>query len=154
MWQRIQTVFLALNVVCMAAGLFFPIWAGQENGVGFRLDPLHFTEFREDGETNIYLPYSITALLMAAAATISFMEIRKFEDRHTQIKMGTLNSLVLMGAMISAVLFANQLSTEHPEQWTYGPTLYILFAGVTFNWLAVRFIRRDEKIVRDADKLR
>ena len=59
-----------------------------------------------------------------------------------------------MGAMISAVLFANQLTNDHPEQWTYGPALYILFAGVTFNWLAVRFIRRDEKIVRDSDKLR
>lgn len=155
MWQRIQTIFLALNVVCMVAGLFFPIWAGQENGIGFRLDPLHYTEFREDGqEINTYLPFSLTALLMAAAATLSVMEIRKYDDRHTQIKMGTLNSLILMGAMISAVLFANQLTNEHPEQWTYGPALYILFAGVTFNWLAVRFIRRDEKIVRDSDKLR
>jgi len=138
----------------MAAGIFFPIWAGQDQGVGFRLDPIHYTEFRETGEANTYLPYSITALLMAAAATISVMEIRRYNDRHTQIKMGTLNSLILMGAMISAVLFANQLTTEHPEQWTYGPALYILFAGVTFNWLAVRFIRRDEKLVRDADKLR
>ncbi|MEY3404685.1 MAG: hypothetical protein RL161_115 [Bacteroidota bacterium] len=95
----------------MAAGIFFPIWAGQDQGVGFRLDPIHYTEFRETGEANTYLPYSITALLMAAAATISVMEIRRYNDRHTQIKMGTLNSLILMGAMISAVIFANQLTT-------------------------------------------
>jgi hypothetical protein len=32
--------------------------------------------------------------------------------------------------------------------------MWIMFVGVACNWLAVRFIRRDEKLVRDSDRLR
>ena len=155
MWQRIQTVFLALVIVSMVVGIFFPIWIGVEGETTFKLFPLHFSSY-ENGVASAasYFPYSITAILMMAAATIAFMELRRYDDRILQVKMGTLNSLVLMGVMISAVVLANRMSDAHPVNWTYGMGLYIPFAGVTFNWLAVRFIRRDEKLVRDSDRIR
>ena len=158
MWQRIQTVFLVLVIVSMVVGIFFPIWVGMEDNVTYRLYPLHFSSYQEteSGRVSVasYYPYSITAILMIAAATIAFMEVRRFDNRILQVKLGTLNSLVLMGVMISAVVLANKMSDAHPLNWTYGMGLYIPFAGVTFNWLAVRFIRRDEKLVRDSDRIR
>ena len=156
MWQRIQTVFLALTALLMGVAIFMPIWVGGEpGGQTFQLYPLHFSSYR-DGviETTSYMPYAITALLMAAAATIAIMELRRYDDRILQIKLGTLNSLILMGVMISAVLFANQASSEHPAGWDYGMALYLSFGAVFFNWLAVRFIRSDEKKVREADRMR
>ena len=158
MWQRIQTVFLVLVIVSMVVGIFFPIWVGVEEGITYKLYPLHFSSYEqgENGELTVasYFPYSITAILMMAAATIAFMEVRRYDNRILQIKMGTLNSLILMGVMISAVVLANKMTDAHPVNWTYGMGLYIPFVGVTFNWLAVRFIRRDEKIVRDSDRIR
>jgi hypothetical protein len=154
MWQRFQTVFLALVILSMVGGIFFPIWIGMEEGVTYKLFPLHYSIYEEDGLSTSYFPYSITAILMMAAATIAFIEIRRFDNRILQIKLGTLNSLVLMGVMISAVLLANKMINAHPVNWTYGLGLYIPFAGVTFNWIAVRLIRRDEKLVRDSDRIR
>lgn len=154
MWQRVQTIFLALVILSMVGGIFFPIWVGTENGEILKLFPLHYSVYGEVEPVPNYFPYSITAILMMAAATIAFIEIRRFDDRILQIKLGTLNSLVLMGVMISAVLLANNMINAHPINWQYGPGLYILFAGVAFNWLAVRFIRRDEKKVRDSDRIR
>lgn len=154
MWQRIQTVFLALVIASMVGGIFFPIWIGEEDGVVHKLFPLHYSIYQESGATPNYFPYSITAILMMAAATIAFIEIRRYDNRILQIKLGTLNSLILMGVMISAVVLANQMINAHPVNWTYGLGLYIPFAGVTCNWLAVRFIRRDEKLVRDSDRIR
>lgn len=154
MWQRVQTVFLVLVIISMGVGIFFPIWSCQDGGTLYYLTPLHFSTDDGTGAVINYFPYSITAILMVAAATIAFMELRRFDDRITQIKMGTLNSLILMGVMISAVVLANKMSDAHPTNWTYGLGLYIPFVGVTFNWLAVRFIRRDEKLVRDSDRIR
>jgi hypothetical protein len=158
MWQRIQTLFLGLVIVSMVVGIFFPIWKGMEGDVTHRLYPLHYSTYQQTdtGVVSVpnYFPYSITAILMLAAATLAFMELRRFDDRIVQIKMGTLNSLVLMGVMISAVVLANQMTDKFPTQWEYGPGLYIPFVGVTCNWLAVRFIRRDEKLVRDSDRIR
>ena len=91
---------------------------------------------------------------MIAAATIAAMEMKRYDNRILQIKMGTLNSLVLMGVMISAVWFIYNLPTQYHAVWQNGLGLWVLFAGVTFNWLAVRFIRRDEKLVRDSDRIR
>ena len=153
MLQRIQTVFLGLTVICMVAGIFFPIWVSVEDTGLYKLFPLQYSVTGETGTQVVYYPYCITAILMAAAATIAIMEIRRYDDRILQIKLGTLNSLILMGVMICAVLFSNQLQTEHPGS-DYGSGLYLDFAAVTFNWLAVRFIRRDEKLVRDSDKIR
>jgi hypothetical protein len=158
MWQRIQTVFLALTIISMVVGIFFPIWIGVEGETTYKLFPLHFSSYEqgENGELTVasYFPYSITAILMMAAATIAFMELRRYDNRILQVKMGTLNSLILMGVMVSAVVLANKMTDAHPTNWTYGMGLYIPFAGVTFNWLAVRFIRRDEKLVRDSDRIR
>jgi Domain of unknown function (DUF4293) len=154
MWQRIQTVFLALVIVSMVVGIFFPIWRCEDGGTLYYLTPLHFSTDDGSGAIIGYFPYSITAILMMAAATIALMELRRYDNRILQVKLGTLNSLVLMGVMISAVVLANQMTDAHPVNWNYGLGLYIPFAGVTFNWLAVRFIRRDEKLVRDSDRIR
>lgn len=157
MWQRIQTVFLVIVVISMIVGIFFPIWIGVEGSVTYKLYPLHYSVYESESvstPTPTYFPYSITAILMIAAATLAIMEIWRYDNRILQIKMGTLNSLILMGVMISVMWLANTMINAHPANWTYGYGLYIPFVGVTCNWLAVRFIRRDEKLVRDSNRIR
>ena len=156
MWQRIQTVFLSLVVLSMLSSLFLPIWVSEDSmsDVSRSLYPLHYTTIEGDSRITTYFPYCATAILMLAAATIAIMEIRRYDDRIVQIKMGTLNSLILAGVMISAAVFANQLAKLSPGGWKYGLGLYLPFIGVTFNWLAIRFIRKDEKTVRDSDRIR
>ncbi|MFZ6001682.1 MAG: DUF4293 domain-containing protein [Bacteroidota bacterium] len=156
MWQRIQTVFLALVVATMIISIFLPIWVYQDpvSGVKHELYPLHYTIKEGETRSTLYFPYCATAILMVAAATIAVMEIRRFDNRITQIKMGTLNTLILLGVMISAVMFSNKLASQFNYGWKYGFTIWTIFAGVTCNWLALRFIRRDEKMVRDSDRIR
>ena len=156
MWQRIQTVFLVLVVASMLFSIFLPIWVSVDptSEISKSLYPLHYTVKEGDIRTSTYFPFCATAILMIAAATIAIMQIRKYDNRITQIKMGTLNSLILMGVMLCAILFANNLINSNPTGWKYGLGLYLPFAGVTCNWLAIRFIRRDEKMVRDSDRIR
>ncbi|MBK7649930.1 MAG: DUF4293 domain-containing protein [Flammeovirgaceae bacterium] len=90
---------------------------------------------------------------MAAAATIAIMEIRRFDNRMTQVKLGTLNSLILAGALGSTVYFYNQVTGQY-GYGQFGLSIWIPFIGVACNWLAIRFIRKDEKIVRDSDRIR
>ena len=153
MWQRIQTLFLALVVATMAISIFLPIWKITEGTKEYQLYPLHFTTIENQERITTYFPYSITAILMAAAATIAVMTIRRYDNRMTQIKLGTLNSLVLMCVMISVVLFYNSVTKQY-GYGRYGLSIWIPFIGVACNWLALRFIRRDEKLVRDSNRIR
>lgn len=157
MWQRIQTLFLITTILCLAASIFLPIWAGPETETKSHvLYPLHYSvlEKGENGTTQIaqYMPYSLTGFLLVAAMTIAVIEIGKYSNRLLQLKLGALNSLFIAGTIASAVYFAYQLQGKYPG--TFGFGLYLPFAAAITNFLANQFIRRDERIVRDSNRLR
>jgi hypothetical protein len=158
MWQRIQTVFLGITIISLIIALIQPIWQITTELGKVVLTPFYLLTF-ESGETGAselytYIPYSLTAVLAVAAITIAILEIRKYDNRILQIKLGAFNTLILAGMMISAVAFATKLPDQYGGQGNYGLGLYLIFVAVICNWLAVRFIRRDEKLVRDADRIR
>jgi hypothetical protein len=155
MWQRIQSVFLGLVLLSLILGLLVPVWAGAGEGIEYRLYPIYFM-VKQQGQitTSQYFPFCITAMLMTAAVTLAIMEFRRYDNRLLQVKLGTLNSLILAGVMICDVVFSNQLSKGYPVPWKFDLSLYLTFAAVACNWLAIRFIRRDEKLVSDSDRLR
>jgi hypothetical protein len=153
MWQRIQTVFLGIAILCLIASIFLPIWLLPE-GHRHELYAFHYSSVDSSGaKTSNYYPYCITAILFIAAISVAFIEITKFKDRLLQIKLGTLNALFLAGGLGSAVYFATSMVKLH-EGGQYGFGLWLPGIAVIFNWLAMRFIRRDEKLVRDSDRLR
>jgi hypothetical protein len=158
MWQRIQTVFLLIAVVALIATIFLPIWGYQEpSGKTHQLYPLHYTikESSTGGEarSTIYLPYSLTAILLIAATTIAIIEIRKYKNRMLQMKLGALNSLFMAGSIASAVLFSNGFLKTF-QAGSYGLGLWLPGIAVICNLLANFFIRKDEKLVRDSGRLR
>ena len=156
MWQRIQTVFLAIVVVSTLLSVFLPIWILDDPATGMQhqLYPLHYTQIQEGVRTTHYFPYSLTAMLLIAAATVAISTIRRYDNRFTQIKLGMLNTLLTAGVMISIVVFVSDLTKNYPSGWRYGLPFYLAFVSVVCNWLAIRFIRRDEKLVRDAERIR
>jgi Domain of unknown function (DUF4293) len=155
MWQRIQTLFLALTIFAMFAMLFFPIWVLRANGeIVEVLTPLYY-EVKSGGTSQVtYFPYSTTAILAMTSMTLAFIALTKYKDRVLQMKLGALNSLVMAGAVVAAVLFVNRLTSVNENGWQYGLGLYIPIGGVFLNFVANRFIRRDEKLVRDSERLR
>ncbi|HEY3402148.1 MAG TPA: DUF4293 domain-containing protein [Ohtaekwangia sp.] len=154
MWQRIQTVFLVIAIVSLVAAIFLPIWVHQDaSGKVYELFALHFTTIENGARTTVYMPYSLTAMLLVAAITLAVIEVRKFRDRMAQVKMGALNSLFLAGGLGSAVYFATSLIKTY-QGGTYGLGLWLPAVAVVCNWVAIRFIKKDERLVRDSDRLR
>jgi len=156
MWQRIQTVFLGLVVVIMIISIFFPLWIYDDptGGIRYELYPLHYSITNGDQKSTAYFPYSLTAVLMIAAATVAVQTIRRFDNRLTQMKLAAFNTLLLMGVMGAVVYFSSRLNSEFKYVGMSRGALWTIFAAVALNWLAMRFIRRDEKIVKDSERLR
>jgi hypothetical protein len=156
MWQRIQTVFLVITILSVVTAIFLPIYIHTEaNGNKHTLYAMQYI-IKDPKGTRVqaqYFPYSLISVLLIAAATLSFMEIRKFRNRILQVKLGALNSAFLALAVGAAVYFATNLLKAN-QGGGYGFGLWVPFIGVVCNWLAIRFIKRDEKMVRDSDRLR
>jgi hypothetical protein len=154
MWQRKQTVFLLIVGICMLISIFLPIWRSHANGIESALFPLHYTITEGEVKTTVYFPYTLTAICAIAAATVAFFEIGKFSNRMLQIKLGALNSLFMAGSIGSAVYFATALIKANQEAGEYGFALFLPVVAMVSNMVANRFIRKDEKLVRDSDRLR
>ncbi len=150
MWQRIQTVFLGIAILALLASLVFPIWSAEINGEINVLTAFYYMK----GDHYQYSPYSLTALLAIASVTLAIIEITKYKNRLTQMKIGALNSLFLVGVIGSATWFATQLIKAEQVSGQYGLGLWALIIPILCNLLANRFIRKDERLVRDADRLR
>ncbi|MDQ2657252.1 MAG: DUF4293 domain-containing protein [Bacteroidota bacterium] len=155
MWQRIQTVFLVLVIISLLAAILFPIWVHEAIGQTHKLFAFHYSITGKSGEmiTTQYLPYCITAVLAIASMTLSVIEIGKYKNRMLQMKLGALNSLFLAGTILSAFILSNQLTKEFGGG-QLGLGLWLPGVAVICNLLANRFIRRDEKLVRDSNRLR
>lgn len=145
MWQRIQTVFMALVIISLLISFILPIWELETNVL---------TAFYFLKDTSYqYFPYSLTAILGIAAVTIAFIQIRNFKNRLLQMKLGAFNSLLLTCTIGSAFYFSNTMMKTF-QAGHFGLGLWLPGAAVLFNLLANQFIRRDEKIVRDSDRIR
>jgi len=150
MWQRIQTVFLGITIIALAISMILPIWQGQLDGAPIVLTPFYLLQ----NDVYVYLPYSLTAVLVVAGITISLVEIKRYDNRILQIKLGALNTLVLAGSMVCVAVYTMKLAEKYPTGSQNGIGMYFIFIAVLCNWLAVRFIRRDERLVKDSDRLR
>jgi glucan phosphoethanolaminetransferase (alkaline phosphatase superfamily) len=155
MWQRIQTVFLVIAILSLVAALIFPIWIHQAIGQTHVLTAFYYSITGQSSEmiSTDYLPYCLTAILAIASITLSIIEIRKYKDRVLQMKLGALNSLFLAGTILTGFIFSNQLTKEF-QGGQFGLGLWLPGIAVVCNLLANRFIRRDEKLVRDSNRLR
>lgn len=150
MWQRIQTVFLGITILVLIISLVQPVWIyTPEDGGEILLTPFYFMQ----DQAYQYIPFCVTAVLSIAAATIAITSIRKFKNRMLQMKLGALNSLILVGVVGTSVYFAVNLLQEF-HGGHYGMGMYLPVVAVIANLVANFFIRRDEKLVRDSDRLR
>lgn len=162
MIQRIQSVFLLLAALVMLSVLFLPIWGKIDpqareviNLNAFQL--VYTGEDRSGTEQIIAIrdTYWI-AVFAILAAGVALFSIFQYKSRLRQIQLGALNSL-LVGATIGFAYYystkGNQmLDTTAAGQYYLG--FYIMIAALLFNMLANRFIRRDERLVRSADRIR
>ena len=138
----------------MISMIFFPVWRAIDNGVEKMLFPLHYTVKTGEIRDTVYFPYALCAILAIAAATVAIIEIGKFENRLLQLKLGALNSLLMAGALGSAVYFAIQQIKLNQIAGQYEFGMWLPAIAMVSNLIANRFIRRDEKLVRDADRIR
>lgn len=158
MIQRIQTVFLFVIALAMGAVSLVPIWAAK-NPEGTKMAKLwaHQLVLKEgDVETSLANPMLIMALSILAALVAVF-SITQFKNRMLQMKLGMVNSILIGGTLIASVYYMNvALSNFEAEtlQGGYKIGFWLPLVAVISNFFANRFIRRDERLVKSADRLR
>lgn len=146
MIQRIQSIFLLL-----ASGSLGSLF----------VTPVSFADFTEpnpsvpatmDGFLNIYddkIMLGVTALAIA----LSFLTLFLFKNRPNQIRLAWLTMAVTVVLIGLAVWQIQTIAAIVPLKTSILGFISSALA-IIFGFLAIRYIRKDELLVRSADRLR
>lgn len=151
MIQRKQTLFL-LAVAIIAILLFFiPFQSVNPEGKRFPVDLL--TGFKTPSITsNIFIPLILNVLVLL----ISIITIFLYKNRVLQYKLanllGFLNVFIIGLFFLLSFIFVRDEASAEPVLFKIGAFLPVL--GIIFSFLAAHFIKKDEQLVRNADRIR
>jgi len=146
MIQRIQSLFLLL-AAGSAFSLFALPFASTNNGVST-------SSIFGDALYNINDHIGLLVLFCLAGG-LAFIAIFLFNNRKTQLLVSRIAVVAnIVGLALAIILFMNDSqtlgnATPDDELGIGAPILFLIF-----GFLAMRFINKDEKLVRSADRLR
>ncbi len=148
MIQRIQTIFLFLISILNFLLFFFPFEQYSDGntthavGMFTSTDPAYISRL-------IYCIIIINVLIIG----LSVYTIFQYKNRAKQIKLSRgliLASVFLISTLFTMNFFLGQGQWEKTYLWpSFLPVLSICFA-----WLAMFFIKKDDELVRSADRIR
>ena len=165
MWQRIQTVYLAVTFVLTLLMFFLPlshfVGGGVEyiyTGVGLK----HNVLAPDSSVTSTAFDfYSIPlALLIVLILVVNVVGIGLYRNRVFQIRFNIFNCILNLGVYAMFALFAwttrGGFETKGMEMTSlsYGVALTFPLVNIVLTYLAIRAIGKDEALVRSYDRLR
>ena len=137
MIQRIQTIYLLIALVISAVlPYMFPLW------------------IMDDGKKYFFMSDSIYTILFGLTTTLILVSILYFKKRQHQFVLNRLSiilNLILLGLFLYRSL---NLSGETPVVSEKGIGMFLPIVAIVFLALANKAIKRDEDLVKSADRLR
>ncbi len=159
MIQRIQTIYLAIAAVATIILLFIPIGYFATADYGFEYNAFVVKDRTPDG--GIYMSTLYLGLTLIISAIFSIVAIFLYKNRSRQIKVVYANMFIFLFAILlmlyiyPSLVFVKQglLGPDDPIQYNYW-ILACLIPAAAGLFLANNAIKKDEKLIRSADRLR
>ena len=152
MIQRVQSVFLVLAATVMALLFTKPM---SFVSIDQAIPPGNAQSMLADGTFNTQ-DHVILLILVILGIILPVVIIFLYKNRPLQMKLSRLTiALIALSIMLTLLLFYQEyqkigVGTEVTVQYGY----VMLILALLFLVLALRYIRKDEKLVRSADRLR
>lgn len=155
MWQRIQTLYLFL-AIALNAVLFILSFALLSTDVITHELTLYGVDNPEGGAPLYSSTFGV--LLCALSMLLSLVIILMFKKRQLQVKLAQLNLVIQLGFVVFMFLIADtaaiELNLGEKVSLEYGVGTYLSIVPLVFLFLAIKAIKKDEALVRSADRIR
>jgi anaerobic C4-dicarboxylate transporter len=155
MLQRIQSLLLLLAAVALGVFLSTNTWTGGLEGEKIIVNPYQILQMK-GGLAAYQKSIFYVAVLAGLAIALSVFAVFQYKNRVRQMLFVALNSLLIGVAVAVSVYHVkyDAMKLDNAGEGNFETGLYAGFAALALNWLANRFIKRDEKMVKDADRMR
>lgn len=154
MIQRIQSIFLLIAVVCSVLALTTTVVSYDFSADrSFGLSILHLGHPALKAVMKIGGVYIIAAVGLSGIGSLTAVFL--FKKRALQAKIAMFSFIL---SLLTFVFLIINFSIGVPETLSkminHGIGFYLPIVAAVCNYLAVRFIKKDEELVRSADRMR
>jgi Domain of unknown function (DUF4293) len=158
MLQRIQTLLLALVAIAMLAVTALPMWEKSSAALNEKVILTSFALEHFKATTSVSNSNTMLIVILAViSACIAAFSITQYKKRMLQMTLGLINSIliaVVLGYTFYQVFKVGIPKFEPDNQGSYGAGFIAAVVAMLCNMIANRFIRRDEMLVKSADRMR
>ncbi len=155
MIQRVQSIYLALVKIFAIMFIFLPIGIVSitENIYKINIAGYGLYEHINLPLTAIWIRYILiaTAIIIIALTAITFF---KYKNRPLQIKLNQFNLLLHIVAIAMSFFFLDFFKEVADTGLQYSYAIVFPLLSLILLLLANRAIKKDEKLVKSADRLR
>ncbi len=156
MWQRIQTLYLALVVITSIAMFFVPLVSFISDLLYLKLYVYEFRNLTPDSAVHFSFTTVLPLVLInTLVILLSLFTIFNYKNRILQVRLVRFNLLLSILLIVGIfVLYPNIVANtaEAVSEWDTGA--YVPIINLLFLFMANRSILKDEKLVRSMDRLR
>ena len=137
MWQRLQTLYLCVATGLIAA-LFFSVKA-------FTLGPggIHAVELT-------YIKYTPYLILLILITILQLLAVFTFNTRVFQMRTAVLSAILMIALQVW--IGVDYLTTD--KEWIFKFTAVFPLVAAILNFIAARYILRDQLLVESVSHLR
>ncbi|MNS06865.1 hypothetical protein D3C72_383000 [compost metagenome] len=161
MIQRIQSIYLAVAFLAASALFFVPVVSfvdldniGQgsiKELVEIRALGKYVMSMAGPNKVEAYTPGLILTVLVAGLALAA---IFTFKNRKLQINLCWLNAFLAIGLSVFMMLKAQPESVGQVSDWSAKIGAYLFSVIIICLILAIKSIRKDDNLIKSADRLR
>lgn len=160
MLQRLQTLyFLAIIIICivLCSGAVISIHTTEGNiSKDYVLNVLMFNVYENQVQTESQIQYALAAIV-AIILGWTLKVIFSYKDRNKQIKAARINFLFMLLLLLAVFSTATmKIPGFRLASLTTASVFGLAFILFMFylNWRAIMLIKRDEELVKSADRIR
>lgn len=151
MIQRIQSLFLLIAAVLLVAMYWFPLAGFTEGGLIYKLFVCRFLHPETGNALISTLPL---AVLPCLSALLSLIIIFKFKSRVLQMRLCKLVLLILFTTLLVEAIYFFRIGQQLKVSGDPAFGAIIPLVAFGFVLMALRSIKKDEKLIRSADRIR
>lgn len=157
MIQRVQTLLLALVIVLGVLLSFLPILQFSGNDITAVMNAYKTVSLAEGSE--VITKNMGVGVLQGVILIVALIVITLYKNRSLQMKLAKLNILLIALQIAAIVMYSDTARTAISSNsadvsvgFQFGAIIPVL--SLIFTYLAIRFIKKDDELVRSADRLR
>lgn len=161
MIQRVQSIFLLIATIIPIVLIFLPLGQLNTDSAAYIYNSISLKENCPDGVSVIRLYY--VAFCLALTAFMSGFALFRFKNRVKQMQTVSITMIIFLITLLLILwvcpdIVFKKFFGARAENYTFSfntvPLIIMIVVEAVCLFLANRFIKKDEELVRSADRIR